>query len=97
MKYALLIYSAEMGGAQSVNEEQRRVSKEYWVYTTELQEFGKLLSRGPFADIEAKLGGIHVVDANGLDEAIALAERVVTAHMLRAVDGGDETRCKMQR
>jgi hypothetical protein len=35
---------------------------------------------GPFAETREQLGGYFLIDANDLDEAIAIAERIPTAH-----------------
>jgi hypothetical protein len=40
----------------------------------------KLVTDGPFAETREQLGGYFLIDANDLDEAIAIAERIPTAH-----------------
>jgi hypothetical protein len=39
----------------------------------------KLLTDGPFAETREQLGGYFLVDADNLDEAIAIAERIPAA------------------
>jgi hypothetical protein len=38
-----------------------------------------LVTDGPFAETKEQLGGFYLVDANDVDEAIALAERIPAA------------------
>ncbi|PZV15114.1 MAG: hypothetical protein DCF20_11760 [Pseudanabaena sp.] len=40
----------------------------------------KLVTDGPFAETREQLGGYFLIDANDLDEAIAIAERIPTVH-----------------
>jgi hypothetical protein len=40
----------------------------------------KLVTDGPFAETHEQLGGYFLVDAKDLDEAIAIAERIPSAH-----------------
>ncbi len=47
MKYALLIYAAEKAWAEKSQEEQKQVYDEYWAYTVELKQSGKMLSCEP--------------------------------------------------
>lgn len=47
MKYALLIYAAEKAWAERSKEEQGRIYNEYWNYTVELKNSGKMLSCEP--------------------------------------------------
>jgi hypothetical protein len=47
MKYALLIYAAEKGWTGKSKEEQGQIYNEYWAYTTELKNSGKMLSCEP--------------------------------------------------
>jgi hypothetical protein len=35
----------------------------------------RLVTDGPFAETREQLGGFYIVDANDLDEAMAIAER----------------------
>ena len=44
-----------------------------------LREGKRLVTDGPFAETREQLGGYYVVEANDLDEAIAIAERVPPA------------------
>ncbi len=39
----------------------------------------RLVTDGPFAETREQLGGYFLIDANDLDEAIAIAERIPTA------------------
>lgn len=39
----------------------------------------RLITDGPFAETREQLGGYYVIEANNLDEAIAIAERVPPA------------------
>jgi hypothetical protein len=45
-----------------------------------------LMTDGPFADTKEVLGGIALVEAADLDEALAMAERVPAARMGGAVE-----------
>jgi hypothetical protein len=47
MKYALLIYAAEKDWAAKSQEEQKRIYDEYWAYSMELKQSGKMLSCEP--------------------------------------------------
>lgn len=47
MKYALLIYAAEKDWVAKSKKEQEDVYNEYWAYTTELKNSGKMLSCEP--------------------------------------------------
>jgi hypothetical protein len=40
----------------------------------------KLVTDGPFAETREQLGGYFLIDAKNLDEAIAIAERIPSAH-----------------
>ncbi|MFM2302824.1 MAG: hypothetical protein RLZZ135_227 [Cyanobacteriota bacterium] len=40
----------------------------------------KLVTDGPFAETREQLGGYFLIDAKDLDEAIAIAERIPSAH-----------------
>ena len=44
-----------------------------------LREGEQLVTDGPFAETKEQLGGYYVVEANDVDEAIALAERIPAA------------------
>ena len=39
----------------------------------------RLVTDGPFAETREQLGGYYLIDANDLDEAIAIAERIPAA------------------
>jgi len=41
-----------------------------------LREGKRLVTDGPFAETREQLGGYYVIEANDLDEAIAIAEKV---------------------
>jgi hypothetical protein len=41
----------------------------------------RLVTDGPFAETREQLGGYYLVEAKDLDEAIALAARIPSAHM----------------
>jgi hypothetical protein len=45
-----------------------------------------LLTDGPFADTKEVLGGVYLVEAANLDEAIELAERIPAARLGGAVE-----------
>ena len=47
MKYALLIYAAEKDWDERSPEEQKRIYDEYWAYTMELKNSGKMRSCEP--------------------------------------------------
>jgi hypothetical protein len=47
MKYALLIYAAEKDWAEKSPDEQKRIYHEYWAYTVELKNSGKMCSCEP--------------------------------------------------
>jgi hypothetical protein len=40
----------------------------------------RLVTDGPFAETREQLGGYFLIEANDLDEAIAIAERIPTVH-----------------
>jgi hypothetical protein len=40
----------------------------------------RLVTDGPFAETREQLGGYFLIEANDLDEAIAIAERIPTAY-----------------
>jgi hypothetical protein len=40
----------------------------------------RLLTDGPFAETREQLGGYYLIDAGNLDEAIAIAARIPSAH-----------------
>jgi hypothetical protein len=44
-----------------------------------VREDKRLVTDGPFADTREQLGGYYLIDANDLDEAIAIAERIPAA------------------
>ena len=44
--------------------------------SVQVREGKRLVTDGPFAETREQLGGYYVVDANDLDEAIAIAEKV---------------------
>jgi hypothetical protein len=41
-----------------------------------VREGTRLVTDGPFAETREQLGGYYVIEANDLDEAIAIAEKV---------------------
>lgn len=45
-----------------------------------LRDGKRLLTDGPFAETYEQLGGYFLIDAKDLDEAIAIAERIPSAH-----------------
>ena len=45
-----------------------------------------LMTDGPFADTKEVLGGLYLVEAANLDEAIEMAERIPTARLGGAVE-----------
>jgi hypothetical protein len=102
MKYALLIYAAEKEWTEKSKEEQGSIYNEYWNYSIELKNSGRMVScepldptstattirvrdgktiptDGPFADTKEQLGGIYVIDAKDLDEAIEWASKIPDA------------------
>ena len=44
-----------------------------------VREEKRLVTDGPFAETREQLGGYYLIDANDLDEAIAIAERIPAA------------------
>ena len=44
-----------------------------------VREDKRLVTDGPFAETREQLGGYYLIDANDLDEAIAIAERIPAA------------------
>ena len=44
-----------------------------------VREGKALVTDGPFAETHEQLGGYYIVDADNLDDAIAIAERIPTA------------------
>ena len=47
MKYALLIYAADKDLAEKSDEERERLYNDYWTYSTELKNSGRMLSCEP--------------------------------------------------
>ena len=47
--------------------------------TVRMRNGKRLTTDGPFAETKEQLGGYYLVDANDLDEAIGLAERIPAA------------------
>ena len=47
--------------------------------TVRMREGKRVVTDGPFAETKEQLGGYFFVDANDLDEAIAIASRIPTA------------------
>ncbi len=47
--------------------------------TVRVRDAEQLVTDGPFAETKEQLGGYYVVEANDVDEAIALAERIPAA------------------
>lgn len=46
-----------------------------------VREGKRLVTDGPFAETREQLGGYFLIDANDLDEAIAIAERIPMARL----------------
>ena len=46
-----------------------------------LRENKRLVTDGPFAETREQLGGFYLVEAQDLDEAIGIAERIPVAHV----------------
>jgi hypothetical protein len=44
-----------------------------------VREGKRLVTDGPFAETREQLGGYYIVEANDLDEAMAIAERIPPA------------------
>src|ERR671938_509301 len=47
--------------------------------TVRVRESKRLVTDGPFAETREQLGGYFLVDANDLDEALSIAERIPMA------------------
>ncbi|PYT67927.1 MAG: hypothetical protein DMG39_22640 [Acidobacteria bacterium] len=47
--------------------------------TVRTREGKRLVTDGPYAETREQLGGYYMIEANNLDEAIAIAERVPSA------------------
>jgi hypothetical protein len=54
--------------------------------TVRVDDGETLLSDGPFVDAKEYLGGLYVLEADNLDAAIALAQRIPTARLGGAVE-----------
>jgi hypothetical protein len=55
--------------------------------TTLRQKDGRLVSTdGPFAETKEQLGGVHLIEAKDLDEALAIAARIPTLRAGGAVE-----------
>jgi len=46
-----------------------------------VREGKRLVTDGPFAETREQLGGFYLINANNLDEAIAIAERIPMARL----------------
>src|SRR5687768_6801254 len=48
--------------------------------TVRVRDGKRLLTDGPFAETREQFGGYYLIDAGNLDEAIAIAARIPSAH-----------------
>jgi hypothetical protein len=74
MKYMLLTYLDEKKWLAMSEEEQRRAMAECEPHVKSLTGTGKLLTTdGPFAETREQLGGYTLIEADDLDDALAIA------------------------
>ena len=87
MNYLLLIYENERVMNDMPPEEQGRVFAEYHAFTEGIVKSvrvkdGKVVTTdGPFAETKEQLGGYYLIDAEDLDEAVAIAARIPAARV----------------
>ena len=74
-EYKAWIETAKAAG-QHVNTIKLQASGK--AATVRLQNGDPLITDGPFAETREQIGGVHVVDCENLDEAVALARRIPT-------------------
>jgi hypothetical protein len=102
MKYALLIYPAPGSHEALGEDEAKAVSAEYYAFrddprclggahlqpleTATTVRHGGLITDGPFADTKEVLGGYFVFEADNLDEALEVAQRVPAVRLGGAVE-----------
>ena len=94
MQYLLLIYENEADWAAMPDDEKGAIFEEYMAFSRRIHEAGQMLggearvrdgrtltTDGPFAETREQLGGFYFVEADDLDQAIALAAQIPGAKM----------------
>ena len=83
-RQACYVESAHLAREISANGKYLDASPLHSVSTStsvRVREGKRLVTDGPFAETREQLGGYYLINANDLDEAIAIAERIPMARL----------------
>jgi hypothetical protein len=78
VRYVLLAYSSEERGEEPPSG-WHELEDVAMATSIRVRDDTTLVTDGPFAETEDRLSAVRVIDAESLDEAIAVAERIPTA------------------
>ena len=77
MRYVLLAYSSEERGAEPPSG-WHELEDGAMATTIRIRDDTTLVTDGPFAETGERLNAVRVIEAESLDEAIGVAERIPT-------------------
>lgn len=77
-EYRELTKSIQQSGHYLASSQLHPVSK---ATTVRVRDGKKLVIDGPFAETKEQLGGFYLIEAKDLDDAVAIAARIPSAHL----------------